>query len=174
MHTAEQLAAGRPARVEDHASAATETVRRVVRHRIPRVASAADTIPEATHDRGQRPPPHNELVEPASIVCRHHPRAGDAAGRSGAAGNPAQRSCAISANHPRRHPAQRERVADRRRSAAGRAYVARRHRDGRHPAADTAAVAAGGTAQASARSQSAAVGRWRALARSVARTWSIT
>jgi chemosensory pili system protein ChpA (sensor histidine kinase/response regulator) len=61
MHTAEQLAAGHPARVEDYLSAATETVRRVVRHRIPRVGAAADAIPEAS------------LTEANSAAAEHEP-----------------------------------------------------------------------------------------------------
>ena len=47
MHTAEQLAAGHPARVEDHLSGGTETVRRIVRRRVPRFDVAAAEIPEA-------------------------------------------------------------------------------------------------------------------------------
>ncbi|AGG88027.1 chemotaxis protein histidine kinase-like protein [Rhodanobacter denitrificans] len=47
MHTAEQLAAGNPARVEDHAPRAMETVRRVVRRRVPRIDTAAEAIPTA-------------------------------------------------------------------------------------------------------------------------------
>jgi chemosensory pili system protein ChpA (sensor histidine kinase/response regulator) len=61
MHTAEQLAVGRPARVEDYLSAATETVRRVVRHRIPRVGVVADAIPEAS------------LTEANSAAAEHEP-----------------------------------------------------------------------------------------------------
>ncbi|HEY0197130.1 MAG TPA: Hpt domain-containing protein [Rhodanobacter sp.] len=47
MRAAEQVAAGQPARVEDHVSSATEMVRRVVRRRIPRTAAAGDSIPSA-------------------------------------------------------------------------------------------------------------------------------
>jgi chemosensory pili system protein ChpA (sensor histidine kinase/response regulator) len=47
MHTAEQLAAGNQTRVEDHAPAGTETIRRVVRRRVPRVDVAAQGVPEA-------------------------------------------------------------------------------------------------------------------------------
>ncbi|EIL91104.1 Hpt domain-containing protein [Rhodanobacter spathiphylli] len=47
MHTAEQLAAGHPARLEDHASTATETVRRTVRRRVPRLDSSAASVPTA-------------------------------------------------------------------------------------------------------------------------------
>ena len=69
MHTAEQLAAGRPARVEDHASSATETVRRVVRHRIPRVASAADAIPEASLTEANTAAVVHEPVEPEQALA---------------------------------------------------------------------------------------------------------
>ncbi|UJJ55888.1 MULTISPECIES: Hpt domain-containing protein [Rhodanobacter] len=47
MHTAEQLAAGNPAWVEDHAPRAMETVRRIVRRRVPRLDAAAESIPTA-------------------------------------------------------------------------------------------------------------------------------
>ncbi|CAM0997897.1 histidine kinase [Rhodanobacter sp. Root179] len=47
MHTAEQLAAGNPARLEDHVSTATETVRRTVRRRVPRLDSTAASVPTA-------------------------------------------------------------------------------------------------------------------------------
>jgi chemosensory pili system protein ChpA (sensor histidine kinase/response regulator) len=47
MHTAEQLAAGNQVRLEDHAPAGMETVRRVVRRRVPRVDVAAESVPEA-------------------------------------------------------------------------------------------------------------------------------
>ncbi|MFZ0869274.1 MAG: Hpt domain-containing protein [Rhodanobacter sp.] len=69
MHTAEQLAAGHPARVEDHLSAATETVRRVVRHRIPRVGAAADTIPEASLTEANSVGAEYELVEPEQALA---------------------------------------------------------------------------------------------------------
>jgi chemosensory pili system protein ChpA (sensor histidine kinase/response regulator) len=48
MHTAEQLAAGNQVRLENHAPAAMETVRRVVRRRVPRVDVAAESVPEAS------------------------------------------------------------------------------------------------------------------------------
>ncbi len=47
MHAAGQLAAGKPARVEDHAPRATETVRRIVRRRVPRFEAAAGAVPAA-------------------------------------------------------------------------------------------------------------------------------
>ena len=49
MATADRLAAGEMAQVSDHAPAATETVRRVVRRRVPRLDAAAKTIPTAAH-----------------------------------------------------------------------------------------------------------------------------
>ena len=48
MYTAEQLAAGNQVRLEDHAPLATETVRRVVRRRVPRLDAMADAVPEAS------------------------------------------------------------------------------------------------------------------------------
>ncbi len=47
MHTAEQLAAGKQARLEDLAPQATETIRRLVRRRVPRADAAARAIPVA-------------------------------------------------------------------------------------------------------------------------------
>ncbi|HEY8586565.1 MAG TPA: Hpt domain-containing protein [Rhodanobacter sp.] len=47
MHTAEQLAGGHPARLEDHAPQAMESVRRVVRRRVPRLDAAAEAVPTA-------------------------------------------------------------------------------------------------------------------------------
>jgi len=47
MHTAEQLSAGKPARLEDQAPRAMETVRRVVVRRVPRMDLAAASVPEA-------------------------------------------------------------------------------------------------------------------------------
>ena len=49
MHAADQLAAGEQATVEQFASGATETVRRVVRRRVPREEASIDAIPAATH-----------------------------------------------------------------------------------------------------------------------------
>ncbi|MBQ4854519.1 Hpt domain-containing protein [Rhodanobacter sp. B2A1Ga4] len=49
MHVAEQLAAGNQARVEDHAPQAMETVRRIVRRRVPRPdTAAAGAVPTAS------------------------------------------------------------------------------------------------------------------------------
>ncbi len=47
MRAAEQLTAGRQARVEDYIASGTETVRKLVRRRIPRVEVDANAIPEA-------------------------------------------------------------------------------------------------------------------------------
>jgi chemosensory pili system protein ChpA (sensor histidine kinase/response regulator) len=47
MRTAEQLVAGHPAQLEDHLSKGTETVRRIVRRRVPRLAAAAEAVPVA-------------------------------------------------------------------------------------------------------------------------------
>ncbi|GLQ46973.1 hypothetical protein GCM10007862_20240 [Dyella lipolytica] len=49
MHAADQLAAGEQASIEQFASGATETVRRVVRRRVPRVDAVIDAIPSAAH-----------------------------------------------------------------------------------------------------------------------------
>ena len=49
MATAERLAAGEMAQLGDHAPAATETVRRVVRRRVPRLDAAAEAVPVAAH-----------------------------------------------------------------------------------------------------------------------------
>ncbi len=49
MHAADQLAAGEPAGLEQYALSTTETVRRVVRRRVPRMDAALDAIPSATH-----------------------------------------------------------------------------------------------------------------------------
>ncbi|HET8587647.1 MAG TPA: Hpt domain-containing protein, partial [Candidatus Limnocylindria bacterium] len=49
MATADRLAAGEMAQIGDHAPAATETVRRVVRRRVPRLDAAAEAIPAAAH-----------------------------------------------------------------------------------------------------------------------------
>jgi len=47
MRTAEQLAAGKSARLEDSAPMGTETVRRTVRRRVPRTEVSADSVPAA-------------------------------------------------------------------------------------------------------------------------------
>ncbi|HET6804671.1 MAG TPA: Hpt domain-containing protein [Frateuria sp.] len=49
MATADRLAAGEMALVNDHASTATETVRRVVRRRVPRLDAAVEAVPVAAH-----------------------------------------------------------------------------------------------------------------------------
>jgi len=49
MATADRLAAGEMAQISDHAPSATETVRRVVRRRVPRLDAAAEAVPVATH-----------------------------------------------------------------------------------------------------------------------------
>jgi chemosensory pili system protein ChpA (sensor histidine kinase/response regulator) len=49
MATADRLAAGEMAQLDDHAPAATETVRRVVRRRVPRLDTAVEAIPVASH-----------------------------------------------------------------------------------------------------------------------------
>ncbi|OOG66102.1 hybrid sensor histidine kinase/response regulator [Rhodanobacter sp. B04] len=69
MQAAEQLAAGQQARVEDYASGATETVRRVVRRRVPRVDVAAQAVPEAgVTDAHTAAAGHGE-VEPAAFIA---------------------------------------------------------------------------------------------------------
>ena len=49
MQAADKLATGEQASVEQYASGATETVRRVVRRRVPREDASIDAIPAATH-----------------------------------------------------------------------------------------------------------------------------
>ena len=49
MATAERLSAGEMAQISDHAPVATETVRRVVRRRVPRLDAAIEAIPSAAH-----------------------------------------------------------------------------------------------------------------------------
>ncbi|HEV2539068.1 MAG TPA: Hpt domain-containing protein [Frateuria sp.] len=49
MATADRLAAGEMAQLSDHLPAATESVRRTVRRRVPRLDAAVETIPVATH-----------------------------------------------------------------------------------------------------------------------------
>ncbi|OOG36289.1 Hpt domain-containing protein [Rhodanobacter sp. C05] len=69
MQAAEQQAAGQPARVEDYASGATETVRRVVRRRVPRVDVAAQAVPEAGVTDAHTAAAEHEAVEPASFIA---------------------------------------------------------------------------------------------------------
>ncbi|MDE2156364.1 MAG: Hpt domain-containing protein [Xanthomonadaceae bacterium] len=73
MHTAELLTAGHQARVEDHVSTATETVRRVVRRRVSRLEADAQAIPQAgfadvrsiAPSRIDEPAPAQSLALPA-------------------------------------------------------------------------------------------------------------
>ena len=69
MQAAEQQAAGQPARVEDYASGVTETVRRVVRRRVPRVDVAAQAVPEAGVTDAHTAAAEHEAVEPASFIA---------------------------------------------------------------------------------------------------------
>ncbi|WP_158752754.1 Hpt domain-containing protein [Dyella sp. S184] len=70
MQAAEQVAAGnQTARVEDYTSAATETVRRVVRRRVPRLDLAAQAVPEAGVTDARSVAADHEAVEPASMVA---------------------------------------------------------------------------------------------------------
>lgn len=71
MQAAEQTAAGRPSRVEDHQSAATETVRRVVRRRIPRPETAGASLPSAMLTDATAVPVSAapaETVEPIAVM----------------------------------------------------------------------------------------------------------
>ncbi len=64
MQVAEQLAAGRPARLEDHAAPAMEMVRRVVRRRVPApLKAASDAVPQASLTDA-----HAEAEQPVSTV----------------------------------------------------------------------------------------------------------
>ncbi|WEN16289.1 Hpt domain-containing protein [Rhodanobacter sp. AS-Z3] len=47
MRTAEKVAAGNPARLEDNLPTGTETVRRIVRRRVPRIDAIAEAVPTA-------------------------------------------------------------------------------------------------------------------------------
>ena len=69
MHTAEQLATGNPARVEDQAPRATETVRRVVRRRVPRLEAAAEAVPAAGLTDASVAPTAPESPEPAHAIA---------------------------------------------------------------------------------------------------------
>jgi len=69
MHTAEQLAAGNQARLEDHAQAAMETVRRVVRRRVPRVDLAAESVPEASVTDAHTAAAGHEPVESEHVIA---------------------------------------------------------------------------------------------------------
>jgi chemosensory pili system protein ChpA (sensor histidine kinase/response regulator) len=70
MQAAEQVAAGnQAARVEDYTSAATETVRRVVRRRLPRLDVAAQAVPEAGVTDARSAAADHEVVEPVPVVA---------------------------------------------------------------------------------------------------------
>ncbi len=69
MHTAEQLAAGNQVRLEDHAPAAMETVRRVVRRRVARVDAAAEGVPEASVTDPQTAAAGQEPVEADHVIA---------------------------------------------------------------------------------------------------------
>jgi chemosensory pili system protein ChpA (sensor histidine kinase/response regulator) len=74
MHAADQLAAGEHANVEQFTAAGgTQTVRRVVRRRVPRVAAAVDAIPAATHTDHSVAVSHTpDEVEAASFAAPIH------------------------------------------------------------------------------------------------------
>ncbi len=70
MQVAEQLAAGRPARLEDHAAPAMETVRRVVRRRVPApLKAASDAVPQATLTDAQAEPEHAVTETPVEMFA---------------------------------------------------------------------------------------------------------
>jgi chemosensory pili system protein ChpA (sensor histidine kinase/response regulator) len=69
MLTAGQLAAGHQARLEDHASTDTETVRRVVRRRIPRLQAAEDAIPQADLTDALSAAANREIAEPEQTLA---------------------------------------------------------------------------------------------------------
>jgi chemosensory pili system protein ChpA (sensor histidine kinase/response regulator) len=69
MHTAEQLAAGNQVRLEDHAPRATETVRRVVRRRVPRLEAAAEAVPQASVTDAQSAASADEPVEAGDVMA---------------------------------------------------------------------------------------------------------
>lgn len=69
MHTAGQLAAGNQVRLEDHAPAAMETVRRVVRRRVPRIDAAAESVPEAGVTDAHTAAAGHEPVESEHVIA---------------------------------------------------------------------------------------------------------
>ncbi|GLQ49579.1 Hpt domain-containing protein [Dyella flava] len=76
MQTADQLAAGEHASVEQFAvSGGTQTVRRVVRRRVPRVDAVADAVPVATHTEQSvaASQPVEEAQAPAFVEPIHEP-----------------------------------------------------------------------------------------------------
>ncbi|HET8586399.1 MAG TPA: Hpt domain-containing protein, partial [Candidatus Limnocylindria bacterium] len=66
MATADRLAAGEMAQLSDHAPAATETRRRVVRRRVPRLDAAIEAVPTAAHTdqsaAGEASPEPSEVI----------------------------------------------------------------------------------------------------------------
>src|SRR6185312_3476638 len=70
MHTAEQLAAGHPARLEDQAPRATETVTRTVIRRVPRASVEAEAVPQAslTDAVSAAAAPAQETREPGIVL----------------------------------------------------------------------------------------------------------
>ncbi|OOG47947.1 Hpt domain-containing protein [Rhodanobacter sp. C01] len=69
MKAAEQVAAGQPARVEDYTSAATETVRRVVRRRVPRLDQVAQAVPEAGVTDAHSATAEHETAAPTFVIA---------------------------------------------------------------------------------------------------------
>ena len=69
MKAAEQVAAGQSARVEDYTSAATETVRRVVRRRVPRLDQAVQAVPEAGVTDAHSATAEHASVEPTPGIA---------------------------------------------------------------------------------------------------------
>jgi chemosensory pili system protein ChpA (sensor histidine kinase/response regulator) len=67
MHVAEQVAAGKDARLEDHVSSATETVRRVVRRRVPNIQAAVDAVPQAGFTEATAAAQQDESAEPIEL-----------------------------------------------------------------------------------------------------------
>jgi chemosensory pili system protein ChpA (sensor histidine kinase/response regulator) len=68
MQTAEQLAAGQQARLEDQTPAGTETVRRVVRRRVPRQRTAEEIVPSAGLTDALSAATTQEEIEPAEMI----------------------------------------------------------------------------------------------------------
>lgn len=68
MRTAEQLAAGQQARVEDYLSTETETVRRVRHRRVPRLEVAADAIPQAHLTNATVAASEPQTIEPVEMI----------------------------------------------------------------------------------------------------------
>jgi chemosensory pili system protein ChpA (sensor histidine kinase/response regulator) len=68
MQTADRLAAGEQADISELATGATETVRRVVRRRVPRFDAASAGVPEATLAKAAAPAAP-ESIEPAESIA---------------------------------------------------------------------------------------------------------